>query len=421
MSKRKTLRRVRQAAKQLEANGLTDEQYNQWGDDECSCCNYEEFELIPDRVRKRRKTRRTKFEKRARILSHDFSSRLCSDEGNAFDKSLGRTRRVRMDELPRLWEFQQKLQTAYNELIVDDTVTCPICAACEERDEEWTEKLVEAIEKVREYDDEYQRSDDNGASYSEMVSEYETEEAIKNWFDQLDDMPVEWSNLSDELRESIVDSSIQNFDSVCVSGYENGFDVTFASYQLGESENQQDWNEFVDEHELQGCPFRLAEACDELNVSAYRHHTSVTIYNNNEYEHWSFGMDTAQLVETVRDAIAEREEYDDRPIKRSVAIQAALSEAGGDDILEGLSLSAVYVCYADSIAGGNCRPGTLAYMTQYKLSGHMLASDMPRQSSHEVRKAIRAACLRTRDELAKGFSDLAYHLRGSELLVKHAS
>lgn len=389
------------------------ERYNGEGEEwECPCCQGEgEVRTTPRRVENRRKSRARKFAAKALRLNRDYRSTLQTSEGSKFDKSLGRPRIISERGLPKLHDFQRRLQTEYdrlNALVASSTVDCPVCAACAAKDEAYADAVSEAIDKLREQDDEYQRSPDNADCFSYMVESYQTSEALDRWFDN--HQLGLWGDLPDKLREQIIDEAISACDQVYVSGYSGGFDCTFDSFSVGESEIELDPDEFRETSDaLEGCPDRIIAANPETNFDPDgRYYSSVRIYNCNDYDHWSFGLDDEPLAELTLEIIEEPDNCAGMKRRDIESLRDNLREITGEDIDLGGDLAEVWVCYQDSIDGGNCRPGTRAYMAKHSLplNGHIRAVDMPEQHLREVRKAIRAATLRHRRELAQGYGEL---------------
>ena len=74
----------------------------------------------------------------------------------------------------------------------------------------------------------------------------------------------------------------------------------------------------------------------------------------------------------------------------------------------------IFVCLADSLCGGNCRAGSLAFAATHGLDPHKHFSaaelmDIAASDGKRVRIAIAAARLRTQREISQGYSMLADH------------
>lgn len=417
-TKKTVLAHVRRYAELVKSSDFVDEVYQDYEGEgeywECPCCRGEgEVRTTPKRVENRRKTRSRKFAAKALRLNRDYRRTSQTVEGTAFDKSMGRLRKVSEADLPKLWEFQAKLQAKYDRLnaaVSASTIDCPVCAACAAKDGQYADAVQAAIDAIRTQDDEYQRSEDTGGNYAHMVDSYQTSEALESWFGnhQAYGLPP-WDELPESLRERIVDDAIRDMEMVCVSGYSSGFDCTFDSYSLGESECQFDADEFRDmSDDLEDCPDRIIEANPEANYDSDSRWPQVTIYNCNDYDHWSFGLDDELLAQLIVDIIDDADNCEGMKRRDVESLRDSLREITGEDIELDGDLAEVWVCYQDSIDGGNCRPGTRAYMAKHGLpiDGHVRAVDMPERHLREVRKAIRAATIRHRRELAQGYGEL---------------
>lgn len=92
-------------------------------------------------------------------------------------------------------------------------------------------------------------------------------------------------------------------------------------------------------------------------------------------------------------------------IRRKLAAERAMDRAEAEG---------VYVCLADSLAGGNCRAGSEAWAAKHKIdiSSHMPAGllfDRANGDWGRVRLAIRAALTRTHREKDLGYCELNQH------------
>jgi hypothetical protein len=419
-TKKTVLAHVRGYAELVKSSDFVDEVYPDYDGEgeywDCPCCRGEgEVRTTPKRIENRRKTRSRKFAAKALRLNRDYRQTLRTEPGSKFDKSLGRLRKVSEADSPKLWAFQAKLQAKYDRLnaaVSASTVNCPVCAACAERDESYADAVQTAVDDIRAQDDEYQRSEDSGENYAYMVESYQTSEALESWFDNNQSYGLpNWKDLPESLRERIVDDAINQMDMVFVSGYSSGFDCTFDSYSIGESECQFDADEFRGMSEdLEGCPDRIIELNSESNYDRSHRYPQVRIYNCNEYDHWSFGLDDEPLAQLIIDIIDDADNCEGMKRRDIESLRDSLREITGEDIELDGDLAEVWVSYQDSIDGGNCRPGTRAYMAKHNLpiDGHVRAVDMPEKHLREVRKAIRAATIRHRRELAQGYGELKF-------------
>jgi len=109
----------------------------------------------------------------------------------------------------------------------------------------------------------------------------------------------------------------------------------------------------------------------------------------------------SSVVNTARSSFAQRAKT-----KEDARLLALIDRGGADD---------VFVCFRDSLAGGNCKLGTNAYADSHDLdkAKHYLAKELVMNgNATQVKFAIAAAVRRTRREKSQGFCVLEDHIRG---------
>ena len=402
------------------AEAIAREHYSEYVPDDswpCPCCGGDgEIRLRSERTEKRRITRRDRFRKRANRERDSFENilpkYLDTSSSRFFSRPYFRLTDVAHN---RMAAFSAGRTKQWDELcndVTECTAVCPVCCECEAIDDEYRDKISEAIEKEREYDDEYHRSEDYGGECAYIVEPYYVVDRIGDWFVRSQSFSLRWKDIPAELRNDIALNAIDVMESQFVSGYSSGFDCDFDSFSIGESEIERNTEEFLSDHGIDDCPERLLEENSELNYSTGRYGDYVRIYNCCEYDHWAYGLDDEPLANVILESLPETCEGIKR--RELQTLRDELREIAGDEIeLSNIDLTDVYVCYSDSVTGGNCRPGTQAYMAQHNLSGHCPADQMPEPHLREVRKAIRSAVRRHQEEMTAGYCELEYHQRGN--------
>lgn len=382
----------------------------------CPCCGGEgEIRLKSERVEKRRRVRLARYVKKA---NRDYScletaigqgSELDSFRSKVCKRPVYKRTEQQIDRIVAWRKSRYDKHEELRDAVSACRASCPVCVECASIDEDWIGKLDSAVESVRQWSEDYISSQDYGDDYAYLVSESARTNEIQSWFD-VQSFPIRWSDLPASLREDIEEQILSDYRAEYVDGYHSSFDLTLYSFPIGGTEEQRSLAGFREEHDLQDCPVRLIRDRRELNY--HERWDEVIIYTNHDPAHWTYGLNDDEAASIILELVRD---YDGSGLKRrerQELIEECETLDGQVIDIDNSRLAEVFVCYADSIRGGNCRPGTLAYMSAHNLSGHIRADLMPERNLREVKKAIRAAIQRHDEELAQGLSELTYHAQG---------